>query len=51
MDLVFLFTILSLCTLGFFRGFFKEILGLISFTLSVCFSIAINQFVVKKRYI
>lgn len=48
MDLIFLFSIIVLATLGFFRGFFKEILGLTSFVASICLSIALNKFVVKK---
>jgi uncharacterized membrane protein required for colicin V production len=48
MDLIFLFSILILGTVGFFRGFFKETLGLVSFVCSICLSIALNKLIVQK---
>lgn len=48
MDLVFLFSIIILGLVGFIRGFFKEILGLISFVGAICLSIALNKTIVNK---
>lgn len=48
MDLVVIALLVILSTIGFFRGFVKEVLGFIAFIGSICLSIIFNKPIVNK---